>query len=100
MMVNPNETAQLMCTVDANPIANDTIKWVREGFDGLAGNADADDGKARVSTKWDGGNTLYLTILNATETDAGEFDCVVDNGIGSQVKNTSFLVVKRKRNYY
>ena len=86
IMVNPNQTAQLVCTVDANPIKEDTIKWVREGYD-MTG---------RVKTMLDG-NTLYLTIVNATEADAGEFECVVNNGIGGgDVKNTSFLVVKRE----
>ena len=87
-MVSPNQTAQLVCTVDANPIKEDTIKWVREGYD-LGGGG-------RAKTTLDG-NTLYLTIVNATEADAGSFECVVNNGIGgAEVRNASFLVVKRK----
>ena len=42
------------------------------------------------------GNTLYLTITEATEADAGVFECVVNNGIGNEVRNATFLVVKRE----
>ena len=49
----------------------------------------------RVKTKLDG-NTLYLTITEATEADAGVFECVVNNGIGNEVRNATFLVVKRE----
>ena len=84
-MVSPGENAQMICTVDANPITDDTIKWVRDGY----------DMEGRTKTTRDG-NTMYLTVINSTETDAGEFECVVNNGIGAEVKNKSFLLVKRK----
>ena len=75
----------MVCVVDGNPIKEDTVKWSREGFD-----------EARMKTSRDS-NSFYLTVLNVTEEDAGEFTCTVNNGIGEEVKNTTFLLVKRKK---
>ena len=78
----------MVCSVDANPITADTVKWVREGFDF--------DAKARLS---DVSNTnFFLTVINVTEEDAGEFTCEVNNGIGETISNTTFLLVRRE--YY
>ena len=85
IQVNPQENAQMLCVIDANPIKDDTAKWSRSGFD-----------SSRMKTLRDG-NTFYLTVLNVTEEDAGEFTCTVENGIGKEVKNNTFLLVKRKR---
>ena len=82
--VNPYDNAQMVCVVDANPIKDDTVKWSRAGFD-----------DARMKTSPDG-NSFHLTVLNVTEKDAGEFTCTVKNGIGNEVNNKTFLLVKRK----
>ena len=74
----------MVCVVDANPIKDDTVKWSRAGFD-----------DARMKTSPDG-NSFHLTVLNVTEKDAGEFTCTVKNGIGNEVNNKTFLLVKRK----
>lgn len=45
------------------------------------------------------GNSVYFTVKNVTADDAGEFVCLANNGIGSEVKNSSFLLVRRKYKY-
>lgn len=85
IMVSSGENAEMVCVVDANPIKEDTIQWKREGFD-MASRTKV----ANVSTNF------YLTVLNVTAEDAGEFTCVVDNGIGKPAKNSTFLLVRHK----
>ena len=84
ILVNPQENAQMLCVIDANPIKDDTAKWSRSGFE-----------SSRMKSVRDG-NTFYLTVMNVTEEDAGEFTCTVKNGIGKEVKNKTYLLVKRK----
>ena len=86
-MVNPGQTAELICEVDANPITADTVKWTRDGFDF--------DGRTKITAS---GNKFYLNVINVTEADEGKFSCKVNNGIGDEVTNTTFLLVRRK--YY
>ena len=74
----------MRCVIDANPIKDDTAKWSRTGFD-----------NSRMDKIRDG-NAFYLTVLNVTEEDAGEFTCTVNNGIGKEVVNKTYLLVKRK----
>ena len=85
MLVNPQDHAQMICVIDANPIKDDTAKWSREGFD-----------NARMQVNRSG-NSFYLTVRNVTAKDAGEFTCTVNNGIGKEVKNNTYLLVKRKK---
>jgi hypothetical protein len=87
-MVSPQQNAQMLCVIDANPIKEDTAKWSRtSGYDKV------DSTRMEfVRVK----NTFYLTVLNVTEKDAGEFTCTVKNGIGKEVKNKTYLLVKRK----
>ena len=84
-MVNPGDNAEFACFVNANPIVEDTIKWTREGFDMEA---------RTVSTNVS--NAMYLTVKNVSSEDSGTFDCVANNGIGEEVKNTTFLLVRGK----
>ena len=86
-LVNPGQTAELICEVDANPITADTVKWTRDGFDF--------DGRTKITAS---GNKFYLNVINVTEADEGKFSCKVNNGIGDEVTNTTFLLVRRK--YY
>ena len=74
----------MLCVIDANPIEDDTAKWSRSGFD-----------STRMKVVRDK-NTFYLTVLNVTEKDAGEFTCTVKNGIGKEVENNTYPLVKRK----
>ena len=82
-MVNPGANAEFACFVNANPIAEDTIKWTRDGFDMET---------RTVSTNIS--NAVYLTVKNVSSEDSGIFDCVANNGIGEEVKNSTFLLVR------
>ena len=84
--VNPGENAELVCSVDANPIKIDTVKWLREGFDFEA--------KTRLTNV--SNINFYLTVINVTEGDAGQFTCQVNNGIGETISNSTFLLVRRE----
>ena len=84
LQVSPKENAQMRCVIDANPIKDETAKWSRSGFD-----------SSRMKESRDG-NAFYLTVLNVTEEDAGEFTCTVKNGIGKEAANKTYLLVKRK----
>ena len=84
--VNPGENAELVCSVDANPLNADTVKWKREGFDF--------DAKARLTNV--SNTNFYLTVINVTEEDAGMFTCEVNNGIGETISNSTFLLVRRE----
>ena len=84
--MNPGENAELVCSVDANPLNADTVKWKREGFDF--------DAKARLTNV--SNTNFYLTVINVTEEDAGMFTCEVNNGIGETISNSTFLLVRRE----
>ncbi|XP_059087472.1 nephrin-like isoform X2 [Tigriopus californicus] len=84
VVVKPGDNAEFSCFVDANPIKDDTIQWKREDFD-----------MTRVTTT-NISNIVYLTVKNVTDKDSGKFDCVANNGIGAEVKNSSFLLVRHK----
>ena len=90
VMVNPGENAHMKCVVDANPIKIDTVKWTRDGFDM--------EGRAKLTNV--SNSSFFLTVINVTEKDAGKFTCEVNNGIGEAVSNTTFLLVRRKCNFY
>ena len=89
VMVNPGDNAEFACTVKANPINEDTIKWTREGFDMEA---------RTVATKVD--DVMFLTVKNVSSEDSGTFDCVANNGIGQELKNTTFLLVRGESDYF
>ncbi len=86
VLVSAGENAELSCVVDANPIKVDSVKWTREEFS-----------METRTTTWNASNVFYLVVHNVSAKDAGQFTCVVNNGIGKEVKNTSFLLVRRKR---
>ena len=39
-------------------------------------------------------DSLYLLLRNVTADDSGAFECVANNGVGDEAKNTSFLLVR------
>ena len=86
-LVRPGDNAEFFCTVDANPINADTVKWTRDGFDFDA---------RSVLTFSNVTNSVYLVVKNVTGEDSGEFFCTANNGIGTEVKNSTFLLVRRK----
>ncbi len=83
VMAAAGDNAEFSCFVDANPIKEDSIKWERSGFDMAA---------RTISTNVS--NAMYLLVKNVSAADSGLFDCVVNNGIGSEVKNSSYLLVR------
>ncbi len=85
VMVRPGESAEFYCVVDSNPSGADHVEWKREGFD-LAARS--------TSTYSEGSRSLYLVVRNVTADDSGEFECVANNGIGEEVRNKSFLLVR------
>lgn len=76
----------MVCVVDANPINAETVQWKREGFDM--------ETRARLSNV--SGTSFFLTVINVTDEDAGQFTCEASNGIGETVSNSTFLLVRRK----
>ncbi|XP_049881989.1 nephrin [Pectinophora gossypiella] len=85
-IANPNEDAMLSCTATGNPLTAEHIRWERKGYD-----IDA------RSVTFDPKNlTSYLLIEKASREDVGNFECVVDNGIGGETRQEAMLVVKFK----
>ncbi|KPJ02038.1 Nephrin [Papilio xuthus] len=85
-IANPNEDAILACTATGNPLTSDHIRWERKNY-----NIDS-----RTITFESRNQTSYLIIDRATRDDVGNFQCVVDNGIGGETKQDVMLVVKFK----
>ncbi|XP_068624432.1 nephrin isoform X2 [Battus philenor] len=85
-IVSPNEDAVLACTASGNPLTAEHIKWERKGY-----NMDS-----RTVTFESRNQTSYLVIDRATREDVGNFQCVVDNGIGGETRQDVMLVVKFK----
>ncbi|XP_047541017.1 nephrin [Vanessa atalanta] len=83
---NPNENAVLACTAAGNPLTSDHIKWQRKGY----------DIPPRSVTFEPRNQTSYLTIEGATREDVGNFQCIVNNGIGGDTTQDVMLVVKFK----
>ncbi|XP_076263611.1 nephrin adhesion molecule sticks and stones isoform X2 [Rhynchophorus ferrugineus] len=87
VIVNPKEDATLSCTVDSNPIADDTITWKRDDFP---------DFDARTSVMYDKNGTSYLRITQVTREDLGHFQCIANNGVGNITTREVMLIVKHK----
>ena len=85
-LVSPGEDGVLTCSVDANPITENTLSWHRDSFDWAS---------SRVSV-FSRNGTSYLTVHNVTKEDTGQFQCRADNGVG-QAAATAALLVKRER---
>ena len=45
-------------------------------------------------------NSLYLMVESVSADDSGAFECVANNGVGQEAKNTSFLLVRGKYSTY
>lgn len=87
VVVNPKEDATLSCTADGNPLSDDTIHWKKEDFH---------DFHARTSVMYDKNGTSYLRITQVTRDDLGNFQCIVNNGVGNVTVKDVLLIVKRK----
>lgn len=87
MIVNSQEDATLSCTVEGNPLRDDSITWKRNDFP---------DFDARTSVMYDKNGTSYLRITSVTRDDLGNFQCITNNGIGNTSTRDVMLIVKRK----
>lgn len=76
------ETAQLECSVDGNPLNEDTITWRRKNA----------TGPPLVYLNSELGHSI-LTISNITRKDAGTLECIADNGVGLSSIGTAKLTV-------
>lgn len=110
VLVEMGKTAYLECTVDANPITFDLIKWQRKpnyiensmddslestfSSSTLPNEAIAmDEERFKITLEE---NRSFLSVFNITESDSGAYECLASNGIGSPDKATTNLVVKHK----
>lgn len=87
MIVNAKEDATLSCTVDGNPLDENTISWKRDDFP---------DFSTRTSVMYDKNGTSYLRISQVTREDLGNFQCTADNGVGNATVKNVMLIIKRK----
>ncbi|XP_075987678.1 nephrin adhesion molecule sticks and stones isoform X1 [Anticarsia gemmatalis] len=85
-ITNPNQDAILSCTATGNPLTADNFRWERKGY---KINPNHVTFEPRNSTS-------FLLIKQAKREDVGNFKCIVDNGIGSEAKESVMLVVKFK----
>ncbi|XP_015795288.1 nephrin isoform X3 [Tetranychus urticae] len=110
VLVEMGKTAYLECTVDANPITADLIKWQRKPNyiensmdDSLESTFSSstlpnefismDEERFKITLEE---NRSFLSVFNITESDSGAYECLASNGIGSPDKATTNLVVKHK----
>ena len=98
IMVSLGESAQLDCTINANPVKYDGIRWEREDLSGSRVQlVDSQDG-VKVTKVASGGNsvTSILVVHNVSVAWAGKIWCVASNNIGSEVREETYLLVKCK----
>lgn len=85
-IANPNEDAVLSCTATGNPLNSEHIRWERKNY----------DMSSKTVTFEPKNSTSYLTVPKATREDVGNFQCVVNNGVGKESRQDVMLVVKFK----
>ncbi|XP_040278130.1 nephrin isoform X1 [Bufo bufo] len=91
-LVDPTEVdlggrAELVCIADANPVSVEMFQWRWLG--------DEERDLSALERQVDG-LTGRLIIKDAMRTDAGRYECTVDNGIPPPVKADARLVVRFK----
>lgn len=86
VIATPGENTELNCTVDGNPLKEEDVSWRSTTFQ---------DFEERT-TKSFINSTSYLVIQSPKRSDAGSFECVVDNGIGNETFKTIQLLLKCK----
>ncbi|CAH2318280.1 nephrin [Pelobates cultripes] len=85
--VDLGETAEIVCTADANPVTDTMFQWKWLGDDERT----LSDKEHQVS-----GLTGRLIIHQANRSDAGRYECMVDNGIPPPIKAVARLIVRFK----
>ncbi|XP_069057220.1 nephrin [Pleurodeles waltl] len=80
-------TVEILCTVDANPITDSMFQWKWLG---------EDERDLASFEKIVDGDTGKLVVREAKRSDAGRYECAVDNGIAPPVKSDARLIVRFK----
>ncbi|CAH0382334.1 unnamed protein product [Bemisia tabaci] len=79
------ENVSLVCGLEGNPLKTDHVAWRRRGHLLKSG-----------ATKTFVNSTSILIIQNITREDYGEYECIVDNGLGKLVQKAVHLFFKHK----
>lgn len=85
--VNVGDSVDIVCTVDANPILPEMFSWERLGEEG-------EDQSLDDMEKMSKGSTGRLRIHHAKLTQAGAYQCIVDNGVAPPARGLVRLVVR------
>ncbi|EDL24018.1 nephrosis 1 homolog, nephrin (human) [Mus musculus] len=85
--VNVGGSVDIVCTVDANPILPEMFSWERLGEDEEELNLDDME-------KMSKGSTGRLRIRQAKLSQAGAYQCIVDNGVAPAARGLVRLVVR------
>jgi len=85
VMVGEKEDATLTCTAEAEPLSQEHFTWKKTGF----------SVKDRATMTYANG-TSFLRIHAPTQEDMGQYECVVNNGIGAIARANATLLVKHK----
>ena len=97
-MVGSGDTAILECSINANPVKYEGIRWEREDMSGnLSPLLDGLEGvKIKVAGSGDNNVTTTLTIHDVSVAKAGRIWCVASNDIGQEARQETYLLVKSK----
>ncbi|XP_023226678.1 synaptogenesis protein syg-2-like [Centruroides sculpturatus] len=80
--VKEGDNVKLECNFDGNPLPEDTISWKKDGI--------------RFTKYSIEGKKSYLIRENITRTEAGEYYCIANNGMGKEsIKSTIISVLHR-----
>ncbi|NIG59922.1 nephrin [Pontoporia blainvillei] len=85
--VNIGGSVDIVCTVDANPILPEMFNWERLG-------EEEEDQSLDDMEKISKGSTGRLRIHHAQLTQAGAYQCIVDNGVAPPARGLVRLVVR------
>ncbi|KAB1273965.1 Nephrin [Camelus dromedarius] len=85
--VNIGGSVDIVCTVDANPILPEMFNWERLG-------EEVEDQSLDDMEKMSKGSTGRLRIHHAKLTQAGAYQCIVDNGVAPPARGLVRLVVR------
>lgn len=79
------DRAELYCNFETNP--SGTVKWSMNGIElpiSTANQVQSTNSRPKYSMKYPQQNTSVLIVSNVQQDDLGEYDCKVENQIGSE----------------